>query len=72
MKPIPKSALAAFALLLAKQESERQQLARDVCEELSMPQTSVFDLQAGTVTEPPAPQAAGSTVIPALRRQGRR
>lgn len=74
-KQIPKSAMAAFTLLLATHEQQKQQLARDICDELGMPHTSTFDLQAGTVAEPEAPKAPtpdGAAVIPALRRKGKR
>ena len=54
-KPIPKSALTAFGLLLAAHEQQKQELARTICDELAMPITSKFDLQAGTVTAPDAP-----------------
>lgn len=51
-KKIPKSAMTAFALLLAAHEQQKQELARAVCEELGLPMESKFDLQQGTVTAP--------------------
>lgn len=57
-KPIPKSAMTAFALLIAAQERDKQELARTICEEVGMPMNSAFDLQKGTITAPDAPEQA--------------